>query len=242
MCLAPHCECNGRGATCQRHRPLYVTHPRFPPPPSRRCCCPLAPAPPFPARSRFCHCRLLAPPTPRCKGPCLPVPGPIPRAGSLRIALLAVASRRARRCFRCLSRQLTPLPPLLRHRASCRCTHCNSARRQPSCSQTLRICSCLPLCRSLPTRRRRLALLQPPSLCPPPRLAPASAALPSLSKSVSLDTRTAAFAPPLQALRSPSCVIASALSCPSPLRFLPLLLVPPPPAARLCRCFWSLTR
>ena len=49
-----------------------------------------------------------------CKGPCLPVPGPIPRAGSLRIALLAVASRRCR-CFRCLSRQLAPLPPLLRH-------------------------------------------------------------------------------------------------------------------------------
>ena len=23
---APHCECNGRGATCQRHRPRYVTH------------------------------------------------------------------------------------------------------------------------------------------------------------------------------------------------------------------------
>ena len=64
-------------------------------------------------------------------------------------------------------------------------------------------------------------------------LAP-SASLPSLSKSVSLDTRTAAFAPPLQALRSPSCVIASALSCPSPLRFLPLLLVPPPPAASSC--------
>ena len=39
-----------------------------------------------------------------------------------------------------------------------------------------------------------------------------------------------------------SAVIASALPCPSPLRFLPLLLVPPPPAARLCRCFWSLTR
>ena len=161
LCLAPHCECNGRSATCQRHRPRYVTHPRFPPPPSRRCCCPLAPAPPFPARRRFCHCRLLAPPTPRCKGPCLPVPGPIPRAGSLRIALLAVASRR-RRCFRCLSRQLTPLPPLLRHRASCRCTHCNSARRQPSRSQALHPCSCLPLCRSLPTRRLLLLPLPTP--------------------------------------------------------------------------------
>ena len=96
-----------------------------------------------------------------CKGPCLPVPGPIPRAGSLRIALLAVASRRCR-CFRCLSRQLTPLPPLLRHRASCRCTHCNSARRQPSRSQALRICSCLPLCRSLPTRRLLLLPLPTP--------------------------------------------------------------------------------
>ena len=29
-----HCECNGRSATCQRHRPRYVTHPLFPPPPS----------------------------------------------------------------------------------------------------------------------------------------------------------------------------------------------------------------
>ena len=101
---------------------------------------------------RFCRCRLLALPTPRCKGPCLPVPGPIPRAGSLCIALLAVARRR-RRCFRCLSRQLAPLPPLLRHRASCRCAHCSSARRQPSLSQALRICSCLPLCRSLPSNR-----------------------------------------------------------------------------------------
>ena len=27
--MAPHCECNGRGATCQRHRPRYVTHPRL---------------------------------------------------------------------------------------------------------------------------------------------------------------------------------------------------------------------
>ena len=32
--MAPHCECNGRSATCQRHRPRYVTHPLFPPPPS----------------------------------------------------------------------------------------------------------------------------------------------------------------------------------------------------------------
>ena len=71
----------------QAGSPALALRPAPAPAPSR---CFTPPAP---------HCRLLAPPTPRCKSPCLPVPGPIPRAGGLRTASLAVTSRRRRRCY-----------------------------------------------------------------------------------------------------------------------------------------------
>jgi len=152
---------NQRSAFARGHPLPYVTHPRFPPPPSR---CFTPPAP---------HCRLLAPPTPRCKSSCLPVPGPIPRAGSLRTALLAVTSRRRRRChipapaararlLRCTCRHLLSLlHALAAHALACRRSSRFAPRllcRSASCASQARV-SCSSRC----LYARRLLLLPAPT-------------------------------------------------------------------------------
>ena len=139
--MAPHCECNGRSATCQRHRPAHVTHPVFPPPPRRqqRGLRPhLAPA----ART----CRLhSAGALPSCSPAC-----PFGRRCQIVVPL---AHTRIRLCFQRTRRSLLPMPPLPSHCNSCCCTKLTSACLHPSAALACRVCSCRCRCRSFPALR-----------------------------------------------------------------------------------------